>query len=93
VPAIFRRPVEPSALPLAWPVVHSAAEPPLPPPRRFQPPWATEETDACFIVRDANGQQVATFLNCGGSLFGYASPPLTNGLARTAAALGIRCAG
>jgi hypothetical protein len=40
-------------------VVHSAAEPPLPPPRRFQPPWTTEETDACFIVRDANGQALA----------------------------------
>jgi hypothetical protein len=32
-------------LPLAWPVVHSAA--------------ATEETDACFIVRDGNGQALA----------------------------------
>ena len=40
-------------------MVHSAAEPPLPPPRRFQPPWTTEETDACFIVRDANGQALA----------------------------------
>jgi hypothetical protein len=26
------------------------------PPRRFPPPWTIEETDACFIVRDANGQ-------------------------------------
>jgi hypothetical protein len=26
------------------------------PERRFQPPWSFEETDACFIVRDANGQ-------------------------------------
>ena len=25
-------------------------------PRRFPPPWAVEETNACFIVRDANGQ-------------------------------------
>jgi hypothetical protein len=24
--------------------------------RRFPPPWTVEETDACFIVRDANGQ-------------------------------------
>jgi hypothetical protein len=24
--------------------------------RRFPPPWSVEETDACFIVRDANGQ-------------------------------------
>ena len=65
----------------------------MPSPRRFQPPWTTEETDACFIVRDATGQQVAYVLNSGGSLFGYASPSLTNGLARVAAALGIRRAG
>ncbi|HEY3145526.1 MAG TPA: hypothetical protein VGJ75_04200, partial [Dongiaceae bacterium] len=23
---------------------------------RFPPPWSAEDTDACFIVRDANGQ-------------------------------------
>ena len=23
--------------------------------RRFPPPWTAEETDACFIVRDATG--------------------------------------
>jgi hypothetical protein len=28
-------------------------------PRRFLPPWIAEETDACFIVRDANGQALA----------------------------------
>jgi hypothetical protein len=28
-------------------------------PRRFPPPWSAEETDACFIIRDANGQAVA----------------------------------
>ena len=55
-------PVERPAPSLAWPVVHSAAAPPLgadrlmPSVRRFPPPWTTEETDACFIVRDANGQ-------------------------------------
>jgi hypothetical protein len=27
--------------------------------RRFPPPWTTEETEACFIVRDANGQALA----------------------------------
>ena len=27
--------------------------------RRFPPPWTIEETDACFIVRDANGQALA----------------------------------
>jgi hypothetical protein len=28
------------------------------PPRRFPPPWTVEDyNDACFIVRDKNGQQ------------------------------------
>ena len=27
--------------------------------RRFPPPWTVEETDACFIVRDHNGQALA----------------------------------
>jgi hypothetical protein len=27
--------------------------------RRFPPPWTAEETDVCFIVRDANGQALA----------------------------------
>ena len=27
--------------------------------RRLPPPWSAEETDACFIVRDANGQALA----------------------------------
>jgi hypothetical protein len=27
--------------------------------RRFPPPWSVEETDACFIVRDANVQALA----------------------------------
>jgi hypothetical protein len=27
--------------------------------RRFPPPWSVEGTDACFIVRDANGQALA----------------------------------
>ena len=27
--------------------------------RRFPPPWTVEETDACFIVRDANGHALA----------------------------------
>ena len=26
---------------------------------RFPPPWSVEEQDACFIVRDHNGQQLA----------------------------------
>jgi hypothetical protein len=29
------------------------------PQRRFPPPWSAEETEACFIVRDANGQALA----------------------------------
>jgi hypothetical protein len=28
-------------------------------PRRFPPPWSAEDTDACFIVRDHNGQALA----------------------------------
>ena len=36
-------------------MVHSAAAE----VRRFPPPWAAEETDTCFIVRDANGQALA----------------------------------
>ncbi len=28
--------------------------------RRFRPPWSVEElNDACFVVRDHNGQQLA----------------------------------
>ena len=30
-----------------------------PEPRRFPPPWIAEETDACFIVRDARRQALA----------------------------------
>jgi hypothetical protein len=29
------------------------------PERRFPPPWSAEETDACFVVRDAKGQALA----------------------------------
>jgi hypothetical protein len=25
--------------------------------RHFPPPWTAEETDACFIVKDHNGQE------------------------------------
>ena len=32
------------------------------PPRRFPPPWSVEEiNDACFIVRDKNGQRLGYF--------------------------------
>jgi hypothetical protein len=31
--------------------------------RRFPPPWTVEElNDACFVVRDANGQQLRSCL-------------------------------
>jgi hypothetical protein len=29
------------------------------PAGRFPPPWSVEEQDACFVVRDQNGQQLA----------------------------------
>jgi hypothetical protein len=29
------------------------------PARRFPPPWSVEELDACFVVRDYSGQQLA----------------------------------
>jgi hypothetical protein len=29
------------------------------PKRRFPPPWSIEEQEACFVVRDQNGQQLA----------------------------------
>jgi hypothetical protein len=29
--------------------------------RRFPPPWTAEELDACFVVRDANGQALGYF--------------------------------
>jgi hypothetical protein len=28
-------------------------------PRRFPPPWSVDEIEACFIVRDHNGQALA----------------------------------
>jgi hypothetical protein len=27
--------------------------------RRFPPPWSVEELDACFVVRDHDGRQLA----------------------------------
>jgi hypothetical protein len=29
------------------------------PARRFPPPWSVEEQEACFVVRDQNGQALA----------------------------------
>ena len=36
-------------------------------PRRFPPPWSVEESDACFVARDHNGQQLARlyYRSCG----------------------------
>ena len=31
----------------------------MPGSRRFPPPWTAEKTEACFIVRDHNGQAIA----------------------------------
>ena len=31
----------------------------MPPERRFPPPWTSELTPKCFIVRDANGQALS----------------------------------
>jgi hypothetical protein len=31
----------------------------MPGSRRFPPPWPAEETEACFIVRDHNGQALS----------------------------------
>ena len=48
-------PVERPAPPLAWPVAHSAAEPPLrgnrlmPSVRRFPPPWSVDDADPSWI--------------------------------------------
>jgi hypothetical protein len=40
--------------------MRSGADWPEPPPaRRFPPLWSAEESEACFIVRDANGQALA----------------------------------
>jgi len=29
------------------------------PAHRFPPPWTVQELDACFVVKDGNGQKVA----------------------------------
>jgi integrase len=49
----------PSRPPSSWQGRHHAA---MPEPRRFPPPWSVEETDACFIIRDHNGQALACVL-------------------------------
>ena len=45
----------------------------MPSVHRFPPPWSAEETDACFIVRDHNGQALAYVLhNC--RMDGFSGP-------------------
>jgi hypothetical protein len=36
----------------AWPEREQMAD------RRFLPPWTSEETDACFVVKDSVGQKL-----------------------------------
>jgi hypothetical protein len=43
----------PGSLPSSGPIIDK------PEARRFPPPWIAEETDACFIIRDHNGQALA----------------------------------
>ena len=31
----------------------------MPPARRFPPPWTSEETETCFIVKDNTGRALA----------------------------------
>ena len=31
----------------------------MPEQRHFPPPWTVEDTDACYVVRDHNGQALA----------------------------------
>jgi hypothetical protein len=47
----------------------------MPEPRRFPPPWSVEGTDACFIVRDANGQALAYVYFAVEPTRGAAKPP------------------
>ena len=59
---------------------------PIPTTRRFPPPWFAEETDACFIVRDHNGQALAYRLFRGGVGRRAAAKLLTQDEARRIAA-------
>ena len=64
---------EPEGLPSrSWRGRHHAA---MPEPRRFPPPWSVEGTDACFIVRDANGQALAYVYFAVEPTRGAAKPP------------------
>src|SRR5580704_15257855 len=48
----------------------TATVPEMTPPRpvrRFPPPWSVDEQEACFIVRDTNGQALA-YVYCEGEI-------------------------
>jgi hypothetical protein len=53
--------------------------------RRFPPPWSIEETDACFVVLDHNGQKLAyvtpfALLGCVSLIFHPIPQPAVNDL-------------
>jgi hypothetical protein len=33
-----------------------------PSPRRFPPPWSVEDQEACFVVRDRDGQAALSYI-------------------------------
>jgi hypothetical protein len=56
--------------------------------RRFRPPWSIEKQDACFIVRDHNGQQLAyVYFEDGSSRRSAAKLPERDEARRIAAAV------
>ena len=53
------------------------------PRRRFQPPWTIDEmNNACFVVRDQNGQQLGYFYDRAGVRRRTAASLLTKDEAR-----------
>jgi hypothetical protein len=51
----------------AIPVITTSAA--MPEPRRFPPPWSAEETDACFVVRNADGPRLGVRVWASGGRF------------------------
>jgi hypothetical protein len=54
--------------------------------RRFPPPWSVEELDACFVVRDHDGQALAYVYFEAAPGRRSAAKPLPKGEARQIAA-------